>query len=187
MPNSTSPNSTPSGPFAVNPGSRLTAFGNQLIEVHIWLREQLEDLRDDVDAYFAGEKLPERDLRAHCLSFCSALTRHHKGEDRIAFPEIAAEFPELRQVIGELKTDHNRIDWVLGTLEKLLSGLPSVPDPATAVRVTAELEGLSALMETHFTYEERKLISVLNSLDLPEWRVERPDFLRVDGGGPAAP
>jgi hypothetical protein len=31
--------------------SRLTAFGNQLIEVHIWLREQLEDLRDNVDAY----------------------------------------------------------------------------------------------------------------------------------------
>jgi len=168
-------------------GSRLVAFGNQLVEVHIWLREQLEELRDDVDAYFAGSGLPSRDLRAHCLSFCSALTRHHTGEDRVAFVEIAAEFPELRGVIGELRTDHNRIDWVLGTLEKLLRNLPAVPDPAAAAHVTAELEGLAALMETHFTYEERKLISVLNSLDLPEWRVERPDFLRVDGGGPAAP
>jgi iron-sulfur cluster repair protein YtfE (RIC family) len=161
-------------------GSRLTAFGNQLIEVHIWLREQLEDLRDNVDAYFAGNGLPPRDLRVHCLSFCSALTRHHKGEDGGAFPVIAEEFPELRKVISELKTDHNRIDWILGALEKLLSNLPTDPDPATAAHVRAELEGLSAIMETHFVYEEKKLISVLNSMDLPQWRADRPDFLLTE-------
>ncbi|WP_020666085.1 hemerythrin domain-containing protein [Amycolatopsis nigrescens] len=157
--------------------SRLTAFGNQLIEVHIWLREQLEDLRDNVDAYFDGRGLPPRDLRVHCLSFCTALTRHHTGEDRGAFPVIAEEFPELRQVITELKTDHNRIDWILGSLEKLLRDLPDDPDAATAARVRAELEGLSAIMETHFTYEEKKLISVLNSMNVPQWRADRPDFL----------
>lgn len=163
-------------------GSRLTAFGHQLIEVHIWLRERLEDLRDDVDAYLAGDGPPPRDLRAHCLSFCSAITRHHTGEDAGPFTLIAAEFPELRPVILELRTDHNRIDWVLGNLDKLLTGLPERPDPATATRVRAELEGLSALMETHFSYEEKKLISVLNGLDVPQWRAERPAFLRHDDG-----
>jgi hypothetical protein len=126
--------------------SRITAFGNQLIEVHIWLREQLEDLRDNVDAYFAGNGLPPLDLRVHCLSFCSALTRHHTGEDGGAFPVIAEEFPELRKVISELKTDHNRIDWILGNLAKLLGSLPTDPDPATAARVRTELEGLSAII-----------------------------------------
>jgi hemerythrin-like domain-containing protein len=161
-------------------GSRLTAFGNQLIEVHIWLREQLEDLRDNVDAYLAGNGLPPRDLRIHCLTFCSALTRHHTGEESGAFPVIAEEFPELRQVISELKTDHNRIDWILGNLENLLGSLPTDPDPATAARVREELEGLSAIMETHFIYEEKKLISVLNSMDLPQWRANRPDFLLTE-------
>jgi hemerythrin-like domain-containing protein len=156
---------------------RLAAFGNQLIEVHIWLREQLADLRDNVDTYFAGGALPPRDLRAHCLSFCSALTRHHRGEDGGAFPVIADEFPELSRVITELRTDHNRLDWIMGSLQKLLDNLPTNPDPATAVTVKAELEGLSAIMETHFTYEEKKLISVLNGLDVPEWRTERPAFL----------
>jgi iron-sulfur cluster repair protein YtfE (RIC family) len=164
----------------VNPNDRLTAFGNQLIEVHVWLRGQLEDLRDDVDAYFAGDGLLPRDLRVHCLAFCSALTRHHTGEDRVAFPEIAAEFPELRSVITQLKTDHNQIDWILGALEKLLAGLPDEPDQSAKARVTAELEGLSAIMETHFTYEEKKLIPVLNGMDLPGWRAERPDFLLRD-------
>ncbi|MCS7480656.1 hemerythrin domain-containing protein [Umezawaea endophytica] len=159
---------------------RLTAFGHQLIEVHVWLRGRLEDLRDDVDAYFAGDGPLPRDLRAHCLSFCSALTRHHTGEDRVAFPEIAEEFPELRPVITQLKTDHNRIDWILGALDKLLAGLPDEPDQAARTRVIAELEGLSAIMETHFTYEEKKLLTVLNGLDVPGWRAERPDFLLVD-------
>ncbi|WP_329101545.1 hemerythrin domain-containing protein [Micromonospora sp. NBC_01699] len=157
--------------------SRLTAFGNQLVQVHLWLRERLEDLRDDVDAYFAGEGLLPRDLRVHCLSFCSALARHHTGEDGGAFPVIAEEFPELRKVIGDLKTDHNRIDWILGSLGKLLDNLPVNPDPATATRVREELDGLSAIMETHFIYEEKKLISVLNSMDVPGWRADRPDFL----------
>ena len=95
-------------------GSRLTAMGTQLLEAHIWLREMLEDLQDSVDDYFDGKGLPPRDLRAHCLSFCTALTRHHTGEDRGAFPAIAEEFPELRKVLSDLRTDHNQLDWLLG-------------------------------------------------------------------------
>jgi hypothetical protein len=41
-------------------------------------------------------------------------------------------------------------------------------------------------METHFIYEERKLLSVLNSMDEPQWRTGRPDFLVTeedDSGG----
>lgn len=160
--------------------TRLSAFGNQLIQVHIWLRERLEDLRDDVDAYFAGAGRPPRELRVHCLSFCSALTRHHAGEDGGAFPVIAAEFPELRTVISQLKTDHNHLDWILGNLASLLGDLPDDPDPATSARVRAELEGLTAIMETHFGYEERKLASVLNATEQPDWRGQTPDFLRTD-------
>ena len=36
------------------PGGRLAAFGNQLIEVHLWLREELAALREDTDANFRG-------------------------------------------------------------------------------------------------------------------------------------
>jgi hypothetical protein len=103
-----------------------------------------------------------RDLRVHCLSFCSALTRH---------------LPELRKVIPELKTSHNRIDWILGNLEKVLGDLPA--DLATAGRVRAELEGPSVIMETHFIYEEMKLPSVLNSMDVPQC-ADRPDFLLTE-------
>lgn len=156
---------------------RLTAFGNQLIEVHIWLREQMEDLRENVDAYLNGSGPRPRDLRVHCLSFCSALTRHHTGEDGDAFSIIAEQFPELRKVISDLKTDHHRIDWILGNLEKLISGLEPNPDAYNSVRIREELDGLSAIMQTHFIYEEKKLVPILNSMEVPQWRKSRPDFL----------
>ncbi|WP_116041214.1 hemerythrin domain-containing protein [Amycolatopsis palatopharyngis] len=159
---------------------RLTAFGTQLIEVHVWLREVLEDLQDSIDDYVDGKGVPPRDLRAHCLSFCTALTRHHTGEDKTAFPAIAEEYPELRKVLADLRTDHNQLEWLLGNLRKLLSSLPETPDPATASKVREEVNAVSAIMQTHFIYEEKKLISVLNSMDVPEWRENRPSFLMAD-------
>ncbi|CRK61992.1 hypothetical protein [Alloactinosynnema sp. L-07] len=161
-------------------GDRLTAFGTQLLEVHIWLREMLEDLEDSIEDYFDGKGLPSKDLRAHCLSFCTALTKHHTGEDKGAFPAIAAEFPELRKVLSDLRSDHNQLDWLLGNLRKLLDALPEQPDPATRAQVREEVVAVSSVMRTHFIYEEKKLISVLNSMDVPQWRESPPAFLQID-------
>jgi hemerythrin-like domain-containing protein len=164
---------------STEPNGRLTAFGNQLIEVHIWLREELARLRANVDSYLDGRGERPRELRAHCLTFCSALSRHHTGEDDGAFPVLAEQFPELRPVLNELERDHQVVAGILRTLEELLGGLgPAAdPDPAEAQRVRAELDGLAALLESHFVYEEKRLVSVLNSVSAPSWEGSRPDFL----------
>jgi hypothetical protein len=80
-------------------------------------------------------------------------------------------------VIEQLKTDHNQIGRILGNMEKLLDGITSHPEQTSATRVRAELDGLEAIMETHFTHEGKKLISVLNALNVSQWRGRRPDFL----------
>ena len=136
---------------------RITAFGNQLIEMHDWLRPELADLQ----AGTAGS----RDLRGHCLAFCSALTRHHTGEDATGFPALARQFPELEPVIQQLTHDHEMITEILTRIERLAG------DPAGMSR---ELDGLAAIMESHFAYEERKIVEALNAL---EWDGPRPDFL----------
>jgi iron-sulfur cluster repair protein YtfE (RIC family) len=147
------------------PNGRLTAFGNQLIEIHLWLREELARLREDVDSYLAGSSERPRALQAHCLTFCSALSRHHTGEDDAAFPVLAAQFPELRPAIRELQHDHHLVAGILRNLEELLGGLVAGPGPAEAQRVRSELDGLAALLESHFVYEEKKLVAALNSLN----------------------
>lgn len=158
------------------PDGRLTAFGNQLIEVHLWLREELATLREDIDVRLSGGGRA-RDLRAHCLTFCSALNRHHTGEDGGAFPELAEHFPELRPVLDELRRDHRLVEDSLGRLQALLDGLDDDPDP---VQVRTELDSLAALMETHFVYEEKRIVAALNALNTPDWRRSAPGFLLTD-------
>ncbi|MBF8189454.1 hemerythrin domain-containing protein [Nonomuraea sp. K274] len=155
------------------PDDRLTAFGHQLVSVHLWLREELARLREDVDAHLEGRAERPRELRAHCLSFCSALQRHHTGEDGGAFPALAGRFPRLEPVLQELTRDHRLVDDILRRLRELLDDAGA----AQPQHVRAELDGLAALLESHFTYEERKIVAALNALNVPGWDGSPPDFL----------
>ncbi|MFF4412330.1 hemerythrin domain-containing protein [Streptosporangium sp. NPDC001559] len=167
------------------PGDRLAAFGNQLIEVHDWLREELTRLGDDIDTYLEGRMERPRRLRAHCLAFCSALTLHHTGEDAGAFPALARRFPELRPVIEQLEQDHQLVAGILHDLENLIEGLGDrPPGPEEARRVRDTLDGLTAILESHFAYEERKIVAALDALGSsgdPDFRP--PAWLESLGNG----
>jgi hemerythrin-like domain-containing protein len=126
--------------------ARFRAYGNQLIQAHHELRDMLDDLREGL--------VPERELAAHCLAFCSAVTRHHTAEDRTLFPVLAARHPELRDFLAGLERDHQII---AGMLTRLADG-PS----------QEELNGVAAVLETHFIGEEKRLAGVLNALTAPE-------------------
>ncbi|MEW1586306.1 hemerythrin domain-containing protein [Micromonospora vinacea] len=136
-----------------SPAGRLAAVGNQMIEIHLWLSAELARLQ-------ASLGTPSRDLRAHCLTFCAALGRHHTGEDAGAFKLLAEEAPELRPVIQNLITDHEVVAGILVRVETLLGDDAAVP----VAQVRAELAGLAALLESHFRYEEKRLVTALNAL-----------------------
>ncbi|HEY0448311.1 hemerythrin domain-containing protein [Actinophytocola sp.] len=133
---------------AAEPYDRVTAFGNQLVQTHIRLREQLDRFR-------AGEGMPAADLRTHCLTFCAVLTRHHEAEDDGAFPVLAREFPELAPVLAELRRDHVL---VADAMRRLTGLLDSGDD------TRQEIDTLAALLETHLVYEEKKIVAALNAL-----------------------
>jgi hypothetical protein len=139
------------------PSGRLTALGTQLIEIHHWLREELAGLRASLDSP-GGATTLTRDLRAHCVGFCAALDRHHTGEDRGAFQALAEQAPELRPVLAELRADHRVVADLLSRIDALLAGA------ADRRTVRGELDGLAALLESHFGYEERKIVAALNRL-----------------------
>lgn len=136
---------------AAEPYDRVTAFGNQLVQTHIRLRERLDRFR-------AGEQLSARDLRDHCLTFCSVLTRHHEAEDGAAFPVLAREFPELGPVLDELSRDHELVADAMRGLTALLDGDPGDHG------IRREIDTLAALLETHLVYEEKKIVAALNAL-----------------------
>jgi hemerythrin-like domain-containing protein len=134
---------------------RLTALGHQLIDTHARLLEALDDIRDGAD--------PPRDLATHCLTFCAAVTRHHTAEDGTVFPLLAARHPELREVLAGLEHDHQIMAGMLRRVSELAGGLDT--DGALA-----ELDGLAALLESHFAWEEKRLVGALNALAPDELR-----------------
>jgi hemerythrin-like domain-containing protein len=144
---------------------RITAFGTHLITVHGWLRDELDTLRENVDAYLDGGARP-KELQTHCLAFCSLVHGHHTGEDTSVFPALAQEFPELGPAIEQLERDHHVVADILQRLEGLVAGLGDDGDrqPPEPQLLRGEVEGLAALLENHFAYEERKLVAALNSL-----------------------
>jgi hypothetical protein len=137
--------------------ARFLAYGNQLIEIHIGLRDQLADLREGV--------VPVAELGAHCLAFCAAVTRHHTGEDTQVFPVLAARHPELREFLAGLERDHRMLAWLLTSAGSVAEQLRETQPPEQVARLQERLNEIAAVLETHFIGEEKRLVGVLNALD----------------------
>ncbi|GIE76792.1 hypothetical protein Aph02nite_27420 [Actinoplanes philippinensis] len=133
--------------------TRLVAWAKEMRAVHARLRAALRLTLESDD-------LAVDDLLLYCRGFCSALDGHHRGEDRTLFPAIAAAHPDLRPVLRKLEQDHSMIGYLLGGLQA------AVDSSAGPDELERHLQGVGALMENHFRYEERMLLTVLETLDL---------------------
>ncbi|MFC7219435.1 hemerythrin domain-containing protein [Streptomyces polyrhachis] len=139
--------------------TRLAAWSHELRRVHQQLREALAVTRASLADGTPGEAAT-RELLLYCRGFCTALDSHHRGEDRTLFPAIAAAHPHLRPVLRSLEQDHSMIDHLLTALGA------AVDRSAPPEELDKHLEGIAALMENHFRYEERQLLTVLETLEL---------------------
>jgi hemerythrin-like domain-containing protein len=139
---------------------RIVAFGDELIRIHQHLRDTLNRLRADLGtaAVAAATRLS---FQEHCIGFCAAVTSHHTSEDRVAFPMLAAQHPELAPVLAELEQDHQLVAGVLRGVDELAARVVEGDEPQL---IRSGLDGLSAILESHFRWEERRIAAALNSL-----------------------
>ncbi|SEF16901.1 hemerythrin domain-containing protein [Jiangella alba] len=133
--------------------SRAIAWSRQLAEVHARLLDRVDALRDGSDG--------SADLLTHCLSFCSALTTHHEGEDGGLFAELVRARPDLAATVAALREDHQLIENIVDAVRTLAAeSAQAAAERRAAIR--AELDGLAAIMESHFRYEERAIGAALD-------------------------
>ncbi|KLN34178.1 cation-binding protein [Cellulosimicrobium funkei] len=152
--------------------ARLVAWYDEMQAVHGRLRRALELVRDAVHDDDPNPNDPVTDLLVYCRGFCTALTRHHTAEDAVLFPELERRHPNLADVLRRLRQDHGMIAYLVADLEHALD---RATDPAASRdAVVRHLDGVGAIMESHFRYEERALGGVLAALDL---RAPRRDVL----------
>ncbi|MBS1898632.1 MAG: hemerythrin domain-containing protein [Actinobacteria bacterium] len=137
--------------------TRLIAWSNELRSAHTRLREALALARAGAGG---SDPPPGRDLLLYCRGFCVALDRHHRGEDRALFPAIETAHPEVAPVLRTLSRDHAMIDGLLTALAG------AVDASASPEELTRHLDGVAAIMENHFAFEERRLLRVLETLAL---------------------
>jgi hemerythrin-like domain-containing protein len=136
----------------------LVAWDRELTAAHQRLRQALRVARDEPGGR-AGRSVGA-DLALYCQGFCAALGGHHGGEDTRLFPELSARYPALRPAIAKLEQDHELIAGLLGELDRAL-GAAAPPD-----ELARHLDGLAAIMDCHFQFEERQLLGVLATLEL---------------------
>jgi hemerythrin-like domain-containing protein len=138
--------------------NRLIAWNRELTAAHQRLRQALLVTRDALGAGDVGSV--SADLVLYCNGFCAGLSGHHVSEDAALFPELSARHPRLRSTIAKLGQDHEVIAALLTEFNHALTA------SATPDELVRHLDGLSAIMESHFSYEERQLLDTLSALDL---------------------
>jgi hemerythrin-like domain-containing protein len=135
---------------------RLIAWNRELLDAHERLRAALRLARD---SFGADRQSTRADLALYCHGFCAALSGHHTSEDAELFPELSVRYPALRSTIATLKQDHDMIASLLADLDHALTGAASTEE------LTRRLDGVAAIMESHFRYEERQLLDLLATLE----------------------
>jgi hemerythrin-like domain-containing protein len=138
--------------------TRIIAWNRELTAAHQRLRQALGVTREALGP--GGTGSAGADLVLYCHGFCAALSGHHVSEDTALFPELSARYPGLGPVIARLGQDHEMIAELLIAFNRALT------TSATPGELARHLDGLSAIMESHFSYEERQLLDVLAALDL---------------------
>lgn len=145
---------------------RAAAFGIQLVRAHNALRERLQTLQaglDDPVGSGGGAELFE-----HCLAFCAALTDHHVGEDDGLFAALRTARPDLGPVIDLLVQDHGLIGSILLRVRALADEAGGASSERRAA-IGRELDGLAAIMDSHFAFEERRIANAIDGLRDDGW------------------
>ncbi|MCO5953504.1 hemerythrin domain-containing protein [Microbacterium yannicii] len=141
--------------------TRIVAWTVELRRVHSSLREAVRVTREALEED-PRDPSSARDLQLYCRGFCVALGEHHRAEDRTLFPAIEAAHPELAPVLRNLMQDHSMIDHLLTSLSA------AAESSAPREELERHLDGVTAIMESHFAYEERQLLAVLDTLGLDQ-------------------
>jgi len=137
--------------------ARLVAWGQEMRAVHRRLVDALNIAREAVEDGALPDSLGT-DLQLYCLGFCGALTGHHTGEDAQLFPRVLQRRPDLAPAVATLIRDHNMVNHLIRELEH------AVATRADSEALLRHLDGIEAVMVTHFRFEEKQLVDLLDTM-----------------------
>lgn len=164
--------------MATDDAQRAAVFSFQLRRAHQQLSDELARIRDAL----GGDDPVVTRLQVHCLAFCSALATHHRGEDGAMFTQLLDARPDLAPAIRNLTADHVAIAAILHQIRALALAGKALPVQSLP-ELRREVDGLAAIVESHFRYEERAISAALDN-GVPDTGWSRPVFKPGEPGYP---
>ena len=149
---------------------RAIALSLLLTQAHQQLRRRLHELKANLGKPHSDDNL----LITDCMAFCTALTAHHQGEDRGMFTALLRERPDLAPTVAKLVEDHEMIATILSRVAELATYATRSP-AREWLAVSREIDGLAAIVESHFAYEERAISTALDD-GIPDTGWTEPVF-----------
>ncbi len=137
---------------------RLIAWDRELAAAHQRLRQALRLARDALDAGASSQPGPISRCSATGSAPPSAGTTGAKTTP--CSPRLAAHDSALQPALAKLRQDHELIATLLTQFDQAISS------DAPPAELSLQLDGVAAIMESHFRYEERQLLGVLSALEL---------------------
>lgn len=135
---------------------RVASFAAELAAAHGRLTARLADLRRALaDGTLTADGAPAAGLAEHCLAFCAAVRTHHTAEDGGMFAVLRADRPDLAGRVDRLVEDHGLVADLLARVEGLVARATSAASGPDRDRLVRELDGLAAILASHFAFEER--------------------------------
>ncbi|MER7457781.1 nitroreductase/quinone reductase family protein [Micromonospora sp. NPDC126480] len=131
------------------------SFGEALRRIHDAFRRELALIRDEVNR--SGPTLGAQ-LRVNCLTVCGGLHAHHTREDAGMFAGLAAQRPDLADVLDRLRAEHRRVAELVDEIQQAVTAADADRD-----EVREHVARLVADLEAHLAYEEEQLIPVLDA------------------------
>ncbi|WP_443071280.1 hemerythrin domain-containing protein [Streptomyces sp. NBC_01465] len=149
--------------------AEIRTLADKLVQVHSWLREQLEHVRTETEAHFAAHGAAPAppplglQIRQRCLAFCDFLTFHHTSEDGHILPVVGVHHPELGETLDRLREEHRTIARVKEQILALLDDWETA-DPQL---FRTELARMTQELLAHLDYEEEMLLPALAQVPFP--------------------
>jgi hypothetical protein len=157
-------------------GRRYTApqqaGGRRLIEVHDYIRAELNHLRQIMSEVVAGGRDPGSararlhrlsprpvDASGYCRAFCRIVLLHHNREDTDVFPRLRVFEPRLGRVVDRLEQEHQALHGLVDRIDRMLTG-----DRVDAAGLGAAVDLLTDALLSHLSYEEHELVEPLARL-----------------------
>jgi len=148
-----------------------------VILIHQSLREDAAKLTATIAALHPADRVPRLPgIEAFFDHYCDQLIMHHRHEDELFFPALAAMVGAGKMHLNELDDQHHEVDTAIRAVRARLAELA---DPASDFQTgraaaASATSAMTALLDAHLTLEEE------TALPLIEAQMTAADYKRLE-------